>query len=70
MLLVSQTPRMHVNIIQPSSVRSYEYTAAVIGTPYTSDTLIDTLHRFRDPLQLLSTCIPQQLSLLHDLIWF
>ena len=36
-------------------------------TPYTSDTLIDTLHWLHDPLNFLSTGIPQQLCLLQYL---
>lgn len=40
----------------------------MIRTPNTSNTLVDTLHWLRNPLQLLTTCIPEQLRLLQYLL--
>lgn len=38
------------------------------GTPYTSDTLVDTFDRLGNLLQLLSVRVPQQLCLLQNLL--
>lgn len=40
----------------------------MIGTPYTSDTLIPTLDRLRHPPQFLAIRTPQQQDFLHDLV--
>jgi hypothetical protein len=48
-------------------IESYRYSTTVVRTPDASHTVVDTLHWLRDPLQLLSACIPQQFCLLHYL---
>jgi hypothetical protein len=40
----------------------------VIRTPYTSDTLVDTLHRLGDPLRYFTTGISQEDRLLQYLL--
>lgn len=55
------------HMIQLVRHTSYGYPTAVVRTPDTSHTLVDTLHRLRNPLQLLSTRIAQQLRLLQYL---
>jgi len=55
----------------PRNPSSYLYVdaTAMERTPYTSDTLVDTLHWLRDSFELLSVCIPQQLCLLQNLLF-
>lgn len=41
----------------------------MVWTPHSSDTLVDTLHRLGDLLELLSASISQKFGLLYDLSW-
>ena len=55
------------NAYNTRPVCSYKYSTVMVRTPDTSHTLVDTLHRFRNPLQLLPARIPQKLCLLRYL---
>jgi hypothetical protein len=69
-IFTSQTPPMQAHMVHLLKPNSYRYSATVIRTPYTSHTLVDTLHRLRNPLQLLPARISQQFRLLQYLSGF
>lgn len=56
------------NGYQSTVSKSNSYSTIMIWTPYTSNTIIDTLDRLLHPPQLLTTRVSQQLCLLLDLV--